>query len=280
MKKNFVLLYLFMLITVLFAACKKDGSQEPELQKPTASNIEIGTGNNKRGIIGADFHLNADIIAGNQIENVKVVISQKSTETYAASWKFELLWESYKGAKNTTVHKHFTIPLDAPKGKYDFFLIVTDINGTKLEIKEDFNIIAKADLAFNPTFTFNKATPKENQVFKKGAFITAYFSVNDVKGEGSLTAVLIKETAKHNPETVSSINLEKAISFGKSVTSIEPGFGMYNTIAVGAETDMNGSPIKGEKSWESGKYNFVMLYENKGYGISIYKSIPIVIDYN
>jgi hypothetical protein len=279
MKKFPKFLYLFFTVTVLAAGCKKDSTQEPDLQAPTATNIEIGTGNNKRGIIGADFHLNADIVAGNQIETVKVVIVQKSTETYTTAWKFEVIWESYKGAKNTTVHKHFSIPTDAPKGKYDFLLIVTDVNGTKLEIKEDFTIIATADLPFNPKFSFNKV-PKENQIFKKGELITAYFMVNDVKGEGSLTAVLIKESAKHYPETVSSINLEKAISFNKFTRSTEPGWGMFNTIAVGAETDMLGSTITGQKSWESGKYNFIMLYENKGFDISIYKSIPIVIDNN
>jgi hypothetical protein len=160
-------------------------------------------------------------------------------------------------------------------------LIVTDVNGTKLEIKEDFTIIAASDLPFNPSFTFRKV-PTENEVFKKGDVITARFSVNDVKGEGILCAVLIKESAKHYPETVSGIDFTKAIVLGRFTNDTEPGWGMFTTLTVGTSEDLNppaGSAITGQKSWESGKYNFVMFYENKGNSISIYKSIPIVIEY-
>lgn len=273
---------LALLITAAtWSSCKKDDAAVPELAKPTAQNLEIGTNNNKRGIIGADFHLNADIVAGDKIDNVTVRIAQKTTETYTAAWKFEVSWETYKGAKNTNIHKHFDIPADAPKGKYDFFLIVTDQNGTKLEIKEGFTILAAADLPFNPTFTFRNV-PTDNQVYKKGESIIARFSVNNVRDEGTLCAVLIKESAKHYPETVSKIDFSKAITLGNYTDSTTPSWGMFNTLVVGAEVDYAVPaplPISAAKAWESGRYNLVLIYENKVHNISIHKSIPITINY-
>jgi hypothetical protein len=41
---------------------------------------------------------------------------------------------------------------------------------------------------------------------------------------------------------------------------------MLSTFVVGAEVDFDKPdrlPFTGQKCWESGKYNFVILYENK-----------------
>lgn len=268
----------FVMIAAAISSCKKE--QETTLPAPTASNVEIGTGNNKRGIIGKDFHLNADVMAGDKIDLVKVIISQKTTETYAAEWHFELEWDIYKGAKNTNVHKHFDIPADAPKGNYLFTLLVTDQNGTKLELTADLTIIAASDLAISPVFN-TRTIPADNQVFKKGETITARFSVDGVRDTGTLAAILVKAGSNHSPETVSAIDYSKAIVIGKFTNTETPSWGMYSTITVGADQDYNtpASPITGDKAWASGNYYFIMLYENTTHAISIYKSIPIKIDY-
>ena len=65
-----------MTILVLFAACKKDENPTPEATKPTVEQMEIGYNNNKMGVQGKDFHLDADIIAGDKIESVQVKILQ------------------------------------------------------------------------------------------------------------------------------------------------------------------------------------------------------------
>lgn len=268
----------FVMIAAAISSCKKE--QETTLPAPTASNVEIGTGNNKRGIIGNDFHLNADIVAGDKIDGVKVIISQKTTETYAAEWHFELEWDIYKGAKNTNVHKHFNIPADAPKGNYLFTLLVTDQNGTRLELTADLEIVAASDLAISPVFS-TRDVPADNQVFKKGETITARFSVEDVRDTGILAAILVKAGSNHSPETVSAIDYSKAIVIGKFTNTDSPAWGMYSSITVGATADYNtpASPITGDKAWASGNYYFIMLYENTTHAISIYKSIPIKIDY-
>lgn len=110
-------LILFGLLSIFATSCKKDN--EPEILAPTATNVEIGTANNKQAIRGRDFHLNADVVAGDKIKGVEIKILQKTGQTYTATWKFELAWTQYNGAKNTNVHKHFTIPAEAPEGKYE-----------------------------------------------------------------------------------------------------------------------------------------------------------------
>jgi hypothetical protein len=268
----------FVMIAAAISSCKKE--QGTTLPAPTASNIEIGTGNNKRGIIGQDFHLNADVVAGDKIDGVKVIISQKTTETYAADWHFELEWDIYKGARNTNVHKHFTIPAEAPKGNYLFTLLITDQNGTRLELSTDLTIIAASDLAISPVFT-TRDIPADNQVFKKGETITARFAVEGVRDTGILAAILVKANSHHFPETVTAIDYSKAIVIGKFTNTTTPSWGMYSSITVGATQDYNtpASPITGDKAWTTGNYYFIMLYENKTHAISIFKSIPIKIDH-
>ena len=305
MKNSISKLITWLLLLVVFAAsCKKDS--EPTIASPTATNVEIGTANNRQGIRGRDFHLNADVIAGEKIKGVEVKILQKAGQTYTASWKLEMAWEQYNGAKNTNVHKHFTIPADAPEGKYDFCFIVLDENGTKLEMKEDFTIIDAANIPVDPkigrdifsrngTMIYYMDTFVEQElIFKKGHEFTAHAQVSEIKGDGILYTVLIKRKASYFPESVDKLDLNKAIVISKvehkglpsasKVSTLKLVNGVYGgeTITIGAEKDGNeptANLISGEKAWESGKYNLVILYKNTTYNSSTYKSIPVTIVY-
>lgn len=301
-KKIIIALLLF---GTAFQACKKDKEAEPEKDIPTATNVEIGSGN-KQALRGRDFHFNADVVAASKIKDVQVKILQKSGEKYTASWKFELNWAEYNSAKNTNVHKHFTIPAEAPEGKYDFYFIVLDENGTKLEIKEDLNIIDPANIPVDPKFdrdyvfrndvmiySMNKFIEPE-LIVKKGDELKLHAQVNDVKGDGILYSVLIKKNANHNPENIDKLDLSKAIVVTKvehtglaaasKITTLKKINGVYGgeAILIGADKDNNeptANSINGEKAWESGKYNWVILYKNTTHNISAYKVIPITIDY-
>lgn len=132
------------LIVISAAGCKRD--PQPEPIKPRIDNLEIGIANSKRGIVGHDFHFNADVSAGDKIDVIQLTILQLEKEVYSSAWNFELTWEQYKGAKNANLHKHFEIPKSAPIGKYDFVITVTDQNGTTLKISEDFTIAAAGDV--------------------------------------------------------------------------------------------------------------------------------------
>lgn len=291
-------------MTAFATSCKKES--KPELATPTATNIEIGTANNKQAIRGRDFHLNVDVVAGGKIKAIEIKILQKTDQIYTSTWKFELSWEQYNGAKNVNVHKHFTIPVEAPEGKYDFYFIVMDENGTKLEIKENFNIIDASSMQVDPkigrdifsrngTMIYYMDTFVEQElIFKKGDEFTAHAQVSEIKGDGILYTALIKRKANYFPESIDKLDLTKAIIISKvdhkalpsasKVSTLKQVNGVYGgeTITIGAEKDGNepiANPIIGEKAWETGKYNLVILYKNTTYNMSTYKSIPITIVY-
>lgn len=295
----------FLLLVSLFAACKKD---EPTVEpaKPTIENVEIGTANNKRAIRGRDFHLNADVLAATKIKEVQVKIIQKSGENYTSVWKLELSWPEYVGAKNTNVHKHFTIPIEAPEGKYDFYFIVTDENGTKLELKEDFSIVDAANIPVDPKIgrdfisrngelIYYTGTYVEKElIFKKDDEISLHAQVSEIKGDGILYSILVKRKSNYNPESIDKLDFSKIIVVTKvehqglgsasKVSTLKLKNGIYGgeSIIVGATMDSNepsANPIAGEKAWESGQYNWIILYKNITHNMSVYKSMPITIDY-
>lgn len=295
----------FLLLVSSFAACKKDESAV-ELAKPTIENVEIGTANNKRAIRGRDFHFNADVLAGTKIKEVQLKILQKTTENYTASWKLELNWPEYVGVKNANVHKHFTIPIEAPEGKYDFYFIVTDENGTKLELKEDFSIVDAANMAVDPKIgrdfvsrngelIYYTGTYVEKElIFKKGDELSLHAQIADTRGDGVLYSILVKRKSNYFPETIDKLDFNKAIVVTKvehqglgaasKVSTLKLKNGVYGgeTITIGATADGNepvANAIAAEKAWESGQYNWVILYKNTTYNMSIFKSIPITIDY-
>jgi hypothetical protein len=295
----------FLILAGSFSACKKD-KQESVLTKPTAENIEIGTGNNKRALIGRDFHFNADVLAATKIKDVEVKILQKAGERYTSTWSLERTWPEYIGVKNTNVHKHFSIPTDAPEGKYDFYFIVTDDNGSKLEIKEDFTITDPANMPVDPKIGrdfisrngdliyYTDTYVEKELIFKKGDEIALHAQVSEIKGDGILYSVLVKRKSNYYPESIDKLDLSKAIvvtkiehqnlgSAGK-VSTLKLKNGVYGgeTILVGATLDSNepnANPITGEKSWESGQYNWIILYKNTTYNINVFKSIAITINY-
>lgn len=293
------------LITIFAAGCKKD-KVEQELLKPTAENIEIGTANSKRALRGRDFHFNADVLAVTKIKEVKVRIAQKPSENYTASWKLELSWPEFAGVKNTNVHKHFTMPVDAPEGKYDFYFIVTDENGTQLELKEDITIIDPANLPVDPKIGrdfvsrngdliyYTDTYVEKELILKKGNELSLHAQVSEIKGDGILYSILVKRKSNYFPETIDKLDFSKAIVVTKvehqglgnaaKISTLKLKNGVYGgeSIIIGATTDGNepiANAITGEKAWESGQYFWIILYKNTTYNINVYKSIPITIDY-
>lgn len=291
-----------MLLSGLLPSCKKE-EQASVPNPPTAEHVEIGYANNKQAIRGRDFHFNADLLAGDKIESVQVEILAKAGQTYTSQWKMEIAWDEYKGLKNANVHKHFTIPIEAPEGKYDFFFIVNDANGTKLELKEDFQIFDAANMPVDPVVDRDIFSRNDDMVyymdnfvedpivFKKGDKFTARAQIKQIQGDGILYTALIKRTLNHSPETVDKLDLTKAIIISKvehrelglaakvNTYKLVNGTLSRDDIMIGAEKDGLGSPINGERQWASGQYNLVILYKNTTFNMSAFKSIPMTIAY-
>lgn len=302
MKKQKLVLLLF-LFTAAFTACDKDDNETAEVLKPTAKNIEIGTANNKRALIGRDFHFNGDVVAGSKISDVQLKILPKKGEIYTKDWKLELYWSEYKGAKNTNVHKHFTIPSEAPEGKYDFYFIVLDENGTKLELKEELIITDPANMPADPLIGRDMLSRNEDLIyymgtwvepeliFKKNDKLTAHAQVSQIVGDGILYSVLIKKSLNYYPESIENLDFKKVIVITKvehkglapaskvsTLQKINDAWG-GESITIGAEKDAIGDATTADKSWQSGQYNWVVLYKNTSHNISVYKSMPITINY-
>jgi len=309
--KTFRSITAFFLLASAFTACKKDSRDEPEPAKPAVEDLEIGLGNNEIGIIGKDFHFNANVSAADKIETVQVKIVQRSGETYSRTWNHEVLWEQYKGAKNTTIHKHFDIPADAVEGKYDFLIIVNDQNGTRLEIKKNFAIYAEANVPVNPTLSLfnvfvNEARFYRNGNFtsqgsrlKKGDLFNSQATIAGAKGSGKMYLLLISKKANHRPESIDKIDFSKVIVydvyehrdwtstdfFSNSVFDLSTNTSIrsWPNLNIGAANDNNlpqPNPINGSKAWESGLYYFGVLYKNSTYNMGYYHYIEIPVEIN
>jgi hypothetical protein len=292
---------LFLMTASAFVACNND--DDNEVLKPTAANIEIGTANNKQALVGRDFHFNADVTAGDKIKNVELKILPKTGEKYTKDWKLELTWPQYIGVKNTNVHKHFTIPADAPEGKFDFLFIVTDENGSTLEIKEVLTITDPANMPVDPVVGRDMLSRNEDLiyymetwvepqlVFKKNDKLTAHAQISQIMGNGILYSVLIKKSFNYHPESIDNLDFKKVIIISKvehkdlpaasKITTLQKINDVYGgeSIVIGADKDNEGNAITAEKAWESGQYNWVVLYKNTSYNMSTYKSMPITINF-
>ena len=300
--KKVKLFFLFFVAAATFTACNND-DDERTATKPTATNVEIGTANNKRALIGRDFHFNADIVAGDKIADVQLKILPKKGETYTKDWKCELSWIEYKSAKNTNVHKHFNIPAEAPEGKFDFYFIVKDENGTELEIKEELTITDPANMPADPLIGRDMLSRNDDLIyhmetwvepeliFKKNDLLTAHAQVSQIMGDGILYSVLIKKSLNYHPESIDNLDLKKVIVISKvehkdlppaskiaTLQKINEVWG-GQSITIGAEKEADGTAIAGGKAWQSGQYNWVVLYKNTTYNLSVYKSMSITINY-
>ena len=299
--KKLKLFLLFFAATTVFTAC--DNEENNEVSKPTAENVEIGTANNKRALIGRDFHFNADVTAGDKIADIQLKILPKSGEMYAKDWKLEFKWSEYSGTKNTNVHKHFTIPSDAPEGRFDFYFIVVDQNGTELEIREEITITDPANMPADPLIGRDMLSRNDDLIyymetwvepeliFKKNDLLTAHAQVSQIMGDGILYSVLIKKSLNYHPESIDNLDLKKVIVISKvEHTGLAPASKIATlqkindvwggqSIIIGAEKDAIAAPTTADKSWQSGQYNWVILYKNTTHNLSVYKSMPITINF-
>ena len=105
---------------------------------------------------------------------------------------------------------------------------------------------------------------------------------------------MVKRKNNYFPESIDKLDFSKAIVVTKvehqglgnaaKISTLKLKNGVYGgeSIIIGATMDGNeptANAITAEKAWESGQYNWIILYKNTTYNMSVYKSIPITIDY-
>jgi len=314
-KRNFKQNVLILLVMLGLYSCSSDNATEPLM--PTIFNVEVGLYNNEIGVVGEDFHFNAEILAGDLIDLVKVNIVQREDETYSHDWSYEIVWDRYGGVKNAQIHQHFDISADAAKGKYNYIITVTDQNGAILEEVREVNLIDASDYpevnphvkvfgvdkidvngtgGFNNFFNNDAFRDTEEPSFSINESLWASLEIGSIKGDGIMYALLIKKSHDHKPETIEAIDFSKAI-----VTEVvehsgyEETRGMknsYNTnynnhymygapLTIGATEDNNlptANAITGDKTWENGTYYYGVVYTNITYNRSTFKYIEFEIN--
>jgi len=310
MKKRSTI-FAFLIFAATLTACQKDDEVNPDVALPTISNLEVGLNNNEIGVIGKDFHFNADVLAATKIENVQIRILPRAGESYSKTWSHEITWDSYKDVKNTTIHKHFDIPTDAVEGKYDFLIIVNDQNGSKLEIKKGITIYAAENVPVSPTASIFTVFKNDERFYRNGKFITegstiksgekftAQVTISNVKGDGRMYLLLINKKLNHRPESMDKIDFSKVIvydTFEHKGWANSDFFSNYTfdaatntpirnlqSLAIGATADNNSpqaNPINGSKAWESGNYYFGVVYLNTTHNIGFFQyiEVPVIIN--
>ncbi|MDF9800838.1 hypothetical protein OKW21_006101 [Catalinimonas alkaloidigena] len=293
---------------LLVTACSDD--DEPSATMPSIDEVEIGSGNNGIGVIGRDFHLNAEVVAGGTIDKVQININPIENETYTHDWSFEIAWDEFKGLKNSTIHKHFDIPEDAPEGKFDFIITITDENGTKLEETYEVNLIDPANLPVDPYLYlwdfFIKDGPyqyvneslenPEDVTYAQGDTLKSSAQIKNVKGDGTMYLLFVKKSADHLPRIVDDIDFSKVIVYDVFQHENEEDVDYFSNVifdgqggfirpspefTIGASVDNNApesNPIDGEKAWENGEYYFGVVYTNSTYNISVYHYLGVTIE--
>lgn len=294
-----------LLLGAIFTGCNKDKQPVPEKLKPTIDKIEIGSNNNGIGVIGRDFHFNAEVVAATKIGHVKIRIQPISGETYSKTWSYETSWIGYKDTKNATIHEHLTIPADAAEGKYDFLIIVQDQNGAVLEEKKVINIFFAANLPVDPAVTFLVLTKNDLSFYNRdGVFVSgnklskneklhASVTISGIKGDGKMYLVLINKKHNHRPEGVAAIDFSKVIVYDLAEHTNKATVGTFSNViytpslrkppylVIGAVTDNNvpePNQITGLKAWESGNYYFGIVYTNTTYNMNFSKYIEVSVN--
>jgi hypothetical protein len=296
---------LLVLFSVSLLSCNDEEKVAPELPTATIGNLEIGSGNNGKGIIGRDFHFDMDVVAATRIVDVQVLIKQKTDVAYAKDWSFDVTWVEFKGAKNTNVHKHFSIPEEAPEGSYDFIIRVKDENGSVKEEKYPIELISAEKLPVLPelySFMLQKADTSKsfvyilnrgfmdpaNKGYVKGDTLDAYVDIRNVKDDGVIYMLLIKKSAGHMPETVKDIDFSKVIVADvrehKGLTKVGTftnyvGMPDYSprALVIGGATD-NNIPSAGaidKNKWANGEYYYGIVYTNTTHNMSAHYYIDL-----
>jgi hypothetical protein len=153
------------IVASLFTACKKDDV----LSSPKITALEVGSNNNKTAYPGTDLHIEAALLAGENIASIKLEINPAAS----TGWKFEKEYTTgYGGQKNADFHEHLDIPADAALGKYHITLTLTDQQGQTVKVESDL------ELKFDPTLP--QAAGLEVDLNAAG---------NDLHVEATITAV-------------------------------------------------------------------------------------------
>ncbi|MDQ1772995.1 DUF4625 domain-containing protein [Labilibaculum sp. A4] len=258
---------------VFFSSC--DNNDDETVQKPVVSNLELGIGDSHIGYIGADLHIEAEIVAEGKIDKITVEIHQEEGSTD----EIVVEYDEFAGLKNTTFHKHVDIPATTFAGTYHCHITVTDMDGNSTTVEEEVSIESMVDDKA-PVITIS-SSPENGKNFANGETISISGSITDNISLAGLVVALVYETDKIADADVSGAANTKVIVMLHTHDFEDPDESDFSaTIEVGAANDNNMTPvaIQGDNAWKSGNYYILVKSKDAMGNWAFSNHYPIVIN--
>lgn len=250
MKLNIKALFFICVMSLSFFSCSDDDN---EVAAPSIGSIEIGVGNSRTGYVGANLHVQTEVLAPGLIDNIRMVIHQEDesvSATKSAAWVLDEVFTGvYANVKNATFHEHVDIPATALTGTYHLHLYVTDKQGNQTMLEEEFTVKAPIADGNLPSITIGTA-PTLNEAFTNGEKITISGNVSDVLGLSGIYIGLVKTS---DGLADASVNATNSITLLHNHDFTDPkAYTFSASITVGAVMDNNITPKA--VSWPVGDY--------------------------
>jgi len=251
---------LVLLLAIAIQSCKKD-DEETILNPPSISTFELGYDDSGEAFLGADLHIEAEIVAEAKIATIQVTIHpegehEDKSVSHDEEWEVDTTYTKFNGLKNTTFHEHIDVPYEAEEGHYHFHFIVVDMDGNTKEVERELHVEAPIDDEA-PEITIT-TSPSDGQIFQNGETISISGTVTDNMAIGGLYVGLVR--VNQNME-------DAAMDATNSITLLHmhdfDGAAEYNfsaEIEVGVAADNNGEPtdltgdLDGGPAWQTGEY--------------------------
>ena len=121
-------------LAIMISSCEQKEEPGP---KPTIDFHELGYENSKTATIGDELHMDAEIVAENNIDKIEIELHHEGEHLKSMvinlsrdeEWEFDSVYTKFAGLKNMEFHEHIEIPENAEPGDYHFHFAVTDQEG-------------------------------------------------------------------------------------------------------------------------------------------------------
>lgn len=138
------ILFAFVLISAFgFISCSDRKDQKPEIDFH-----ELGYENSKKVKAGDELHFDAEIVAKNKIDKIRIEIHPEGDDHKSIllvlldnAWEFDTTYTEFSGLKNVGFHKHIIVPEHAAAGDYHFHFAVTDQEGNMAIFEDEIEVI-------------------------------------------------------------------------------------------------------------------------------------------
>jgi hypothetical protein len=249
----------FVLVLALaFPACNKD--EEEALNPPTISTFEFGYEDSGEAFLGADLHIEAEIIAEAKIDRIQVTIHPEGEHEKSVNdeheWEVDTTYTKFNGLKNTTFHEHLEVPVHADTGHYHFHSIIVDMDGNTKEVERELHVEAPIDTEA-PVLTISDH-PTNGQSFQNGETISISGTISDNLALGGLYVGLVRTNQNLENADMDASNTITLLHLHDFDGALEYNF--TAEIQVGASIDNNSDPtdltgdLDGGPAWQSGEY--------------------------